>query len=82
VARNNGNEIHASDQHLREHHEGEYLVGGSRRSAERGVPTNTSRADVGGDRQGDETISIALEFDPVSLVTLVNGCEYVSPEFQ
>ena len=64
VAQHDGNEIQASDQHLREHHEGEYLVGGSRRSAERGVPTNTSRANVGGDRQGDETFSIALEFDP------------------
>ena len=37
---------------------------GSRRSAERGVPTNTSRVNVGGDRQGDETLPIALEFDP------------------
>ena len=36
VAQHDGNEIQASDQHLREHHEGEYLVGGSRRSAERG----------------------------------------------
>ena len=40
------------------------LVGGSRRSAERGVPKYTSRANVGGERQGDETLSIALEFDP------------------
>jgi hypothetical protein len=64
VAQHDGNEIQASDQHLREHYEGDHLVGGSRRSAERGVPTNTSRVNVGGDRQGDETLPIALEFDP------------------
>jgi hypothetical protein len=64
VAQHDGNEIQAPDQHLQEHHEGENLVGGSRRSAERGVPKYTSRANVGGERQGDETLSIALEFDP------------------
>jgi hypothetical protein len=65
MAQHDGNEIQASDQHLREHHEGENLVGGSRRPAERGVPKNTSRANVGGDRQGDETSPLHLSLTRV-----------------